>query len=117
MPRRKRTPLLTRALKHLHIGLALIALMLLPVSGPATGGTGTILAEVAHAAQTARAQVVDGLDVLDAEFALSAPVFRDTDRGHAILILASVFSGILAFNFWLIRHLHGVYAPSRRARG
>jgi hypothetical protein len=54
------------------------------------------------------------LDSIDAEFALSAPVYRGTDRGGAILILAFVFSGIVAFNIWLFRHLRCVYAPATR---
>jgi hypothetical protein len=52
--------------------------------------------------------------MVGAKLALSEPVYRGTNRGDAILILALVFSGIAAFNLWFVRHLHCVYAASRQ---
>ena len=57
------------------------------------------------------------LNSIDAEFALSAPVCRGTDRGGAIVILALVIATIVGFNLWLLRHLRCVYAPSLRGTG
>jgi hypothetical protein len=112
MRQRVETKVLKPLLKHLRIGLGAFALVLLPVSVPGSGDGRTVLAEVAHAAEIASSQVVDTLDNIGAEFALSEPVYRGTDRGDAILILALVFSGIIAFNLWLFGHLRCVYAPA-----
>jgi hypothetical protein len=117
MTRRDRTKHPNRLLKHVRIGLGAFALMLIPVSVHGSGGDGTVLAEVAHAAEMASSQVVDTLDSIDTEFALSEPVYRGTDRGVAILILVLVLAGIVAFNLWFFRHLHRVYSPLGRARG
>jgi hypothetical protein len=111
MTERERTKLLTRLLKHLHIGLGAIALVLLAMSVHGSAGGGAVLAEVAHVADMASSEVVHTLDSIDEKFDLSEPVYRGTDRGDAILILAVVFSSIIAFNLWLFRHLHCVYAP------
>jgi hypothetical protein len=116
MTRRDRTKFRTRLLKHLRIGLGVFALMLLPVSVHGLRGAGAVLTEVAHAADMASSDVVDTLDSIGAEFALSEPVYRGTDRGDAILILALVFSVIVAFNLWLLQHLHCVCATSRQCR-
>jgi hypothetical protein len=115
MTRRDPTNFLTRSLKHVRIGLGALALMLIPVSVHASGGADTILSEVANAAEMASSDVVDTLDTIGEEFALSEPVYRGTDRGDAILILASVFSVIVAFNLWLLWHLHRAYAPRSNA--
>jgi hypothetical protein len=53
--------------------------------------------------------------MIDAQFALSEPVYRGTDRGAAILVLALVLSGIVAFNLWLCRHLRCICADSRQS--
>ena len=111
MTERERTKLLTRLLKHVHIGLGVVALMLFAVSAHGSAGGGAVLAEVAHVADMASSEVVHTLDSIDEKFDLSEPVYRGTDRGDAMLILAVVFSSIIAFNFWLLRHLRCVYAP------
>jgi hypothetical protein len=98
MTRRGGTKLLARLLKHCRIGLGACALILLAASVHGSGRAGTVLAEVAHAGEMARSEVVDTLHMIDAQFALSEPVYRGTDRGAAILILALVLSGIVAFN-------------------
>ena len=59
------------------------SLMLIPVSVYGSGNAGTVLAEVAHAAEMASSDVVDTLDSIGAEFALSDPDYRGTDRGDA----------------------------------
>jgi len=65
----------------------------------------------------AKSEIADTLHMIETEFALSESVYRGTDRGDAILILALVFSGIVAFNLWLLRHLRCLYAQSpHRAR-
>jgi hypothetical protein len=115
MTRRDRTKLPNRLLKHVRIGLGAFALMLIPVAVDGSGGDGTVLAEVAHAAEMASSQVVDTLDSIDTEFALSAPVYRGTDRGDALLILSLVFSSIVAFNLWLFRHMRCVCVTSRQS--
>jgi hypothetical protein len=112
MRRREGTKLLNRLL-HVRIALGAFALMALATSLLSSGGAGTVLAEVAHASEMAGSEVADTLRVIDAEFALSAPVYRGTDRGVALLILALVFSGIVAFNLWLFRQVRCVYAPFR----
>jgi hypothetical protein len=117
MRRREGTKLLTRLLKHVRIGLGALALMLFTASVHMPGGAGTILSEVAHASEMAHSEVVDTLHQIDAEFALSEPVYRGTDRGVAILILALVFSGIVAFNLWFFRQVRLVYAPSLQGSG
>jgi hypothetical protein len=117
LTRREGTKLLTRLLKHFCIGLSAFALMALATSVLSPGEAGTIFAEVAHAGQIASSEVVDRFHLIDAEFGLSEPVYRSTDRGDAILMLALVLSGIVTFNLWLFRHLHRVYAPSRQASG
>jgi hypothetical protein len=114
MRRRDGTKARTRLLQHLRIGLGAFALMLIPASVHGAGVAGTIVAEVAHAAEMASTHVVGTLDIIDAEFALSEPVYRGTDRGDAIVILALVFLGMVAFNLWFFRHLRCVYAPSRQ---
>ena len=114
MTRCNGTRLLIRLLKHLRIGLGALGLMLLPASMHGSGDAGTILAEVAHAAEKASSDAVGTLDSLEAEFALSEPLYRGTDRGEAVLILSLVFSGLVAFSLWLFRHLHCVYATSRQ---
>jgi hypothetical protein len=98
------TKLLTRMLKHFLIGLGAFALMLLGASISGMG-SGAGLAEVAQASGMATSEVVNTLHIIDAEFALSEPVYRGTDRGDALLILASAFAGIVAFNLWFFRHL------------
>lgn len=40
-------------------------------------------------------------------------VFRQTDRQMALIILASVFSLLVAFNLAFFRHLRRAYAPRR----
>jgi hypothetical protein len=113
MRRREGTKLLLRLFKRFRIWVAACALMLIAAPVPVSGGAGTILAEVALAGEIVNAEVVDTLHMIDAEFALSEPVYRGTDRGHAILILTLVFSGIVALNFWFFRHLHRVYGALR----
>jgi hypothetical protein len=113
MTRRDGTKLLTRLFKHLRISLGAFALMLVAASVSGQGGV-AVLAEAAHADEKASSHVVGTLDIIDAEFALSEPVYRGTDRGDAILILALVFSGIVTFNLWFFQHLRCVYAPSRQ---
>jgi hypothetical protein len=110
------TKLLTRMLKRFRIGLGAFALMLLGASISGLG-SGAVLAEVAQASGMASSEVVDTLHMIDAEFALSEPVYRGTDRGDALLILASVFAGIVAFNFWFFRHLRCVYTPASQSSG
>jgi hypothetical protein len=106
---------MTRLLKRFSVGLGVVALMLLGASVSGPGGA-AVLAEVTHAGKMASAEVVDTLHMIDAEFALSAPVYRGTDRGDAILILALVFSGGVAFNLWLFRHLSRISSPSWQSR-
>jgi hypothetical protein len=113
MTSRGGTKLLTGLLKHSRIGLGAWALMLFAASVFASGDTGTVLAKVAYAGEMARFGVVDTFHTIDAEFALSEPVYRGTDRGMAMLIVALVLSGILAFNIWFFWHLHRVYAALR----
>jgi hypothetical protein len=115
MTRREGTKRLTRLLRHIRIGLGAFALMALATSVLSCGST--VLTEVAHASEMASSEVVDTLHMIDARFSLSEPVYRSTGRGAAILVLAVVFSGIVAFNLWFLRHLHCIYAPSRQARG
>jgi hypothetical protein len=108
------TKLLTRAPNHFRISVGAFALMLLlaaSVSGP--GGMAA-LAEIVHASEMVNSEVVGKLRMIAAEFALSEPLYRGTNRGDAILILAFAFSGIVAFNFWFFQHLRCVYAPSRQ---
>jgi hypothetical protein len=114
MIRRERRPRLIRLLKDLFTGLSVVTLMLLAASAGAPGGSRSIMAEVAHASEVASSEVVDTLHMIDAELALSEPIYRGTDRGTAILILALVFSSIVVFNLWFFRHLHRVYADPRR---
>jgi hypothetical protein len=97
------TKLVTRMLKHLQVGLGAFALMLLGASVSGLGSV-AILAEVAQARE-----FVDTLHMIDAEFALSEPIYRGTVRGDALLILASAFAGIVAFNLWFFRHLRCVH--------
>jgi hypothetical protein len=99
-----------KLLTRFRIGFIAFALMLLAASVSGPGGV-AVLAEVAYASEMASAEVVDTLHMIDAEFALSEPVYRGTDRGDAFLILALVFSGTVAFNLWFFRHL---IAPSRQ---
>jgi hypothetical protein len=113
MTRRDGTKLLSRLLKRFRIDLGALALMLLAASVSGPGGV-ALLADAAHASEMATSEVVDALHMIDAEFALSEPVYRGTDRGDAILILVLVFSGIIAFNLWFFHHLRCVYAPSRQ---
>jgi hypothetical protein len=115
MTRRDGTKLLTRLLKHCRTGLGACALVLMAASVHGSGSAGTVLAEVAYASEMVSAEVVDTLHMIDAEFALSEPIYRGTDPGDAILILALVVLGIVAFNLWLFRHLRFVYAPSRQS--
>jgi hypothetical protein len=112
--RREGRKLLTRLLKHVRVGLGAFALML--VAAPAHGweSTGTALAEVAHAAQIVSSRIVGTWHSLDAEFGLSEPLYRGTDRGDAMIILALVCASIVAFNLWFLRHLHCAYAPSQQ---
>jgi hypothetical protein len=117
MTQRDGTTLLKSLFKRFSIGLGTMALMLIAASAQVSGGAGTVLAKVAHAGEIASSEVADTLHMIDVQFALSKPLYRETDRGDAILILALVFSGIVAFNIWFFRHLHGVYAPSRQASG
>jgi hypothetical protein len=117
MTRREDTKRLTRLLKDFLIGLSVFALVLLAAAAEGSGGAWSVLAEVANAGEIASSEVIDTLDMIDAQLALSEPVYRDTDRGTAILILALVFSSIVAFNLWFFRHLRRVYAPSRRGGG
>jgi hypothetical protein len=79
MTRRNGTKLRTRLLKHLRIGLSVLALMLIPASVHGAGAAGTVLAEVTHAGEMARSEIVDTLHMIDAQFALSEPVYRGTD--------------------------------------
>jgi hypothetical protein len=109
------TKLLTRMLKHFRLGLGAFALMLL--GGSISGmGSGAGLAEVAQASGMATSEVVNTLHMIDAEFALSEPVYRGTDRGDALLILASAFAGIVAFNLWFFRHLRCVHPLEPKQR-
>jgi hypothetical protein len=110
MTRREETRRLTRLLKDFLIGLGAFALVFLAASGDGSSGAWSILAEVANAGEMASSDVIDTFDMIDAQLALSEPVYRDTDRGTAILILALVFSSIVAFNLWFFRHLRRVYA-------
>jgi hypothetical protein len=103
--------LLARLPKHLRISFGALALMLLPVAVHGSGAAGTVVAMIAHAGETASAEAVGAFNMIDAELALAEPVYRGTDRGDAILILAFAFSGLAAFNLLLFRHLHRVYAP------
>lgn len=105
-----------RTLKDFLIGLGAFALVVL-ASADGSGGPWSMLVEVANAGELARSEVVGALDMIDEEFALSEPVYRGTDRGTAILILALVFSSMVAFNLWFFRHLRRIYAPVRRGRG
>jgi hypothetical protein len=117
MTRREERQRLTRLLKDAFIGLSAAALLLLAASAGGPGGPRSFVAEVAHASEAASSEVVDTLHMIDVELALSEPVYRGTDRGTAILILALVFSSIVAFNLWFFRHLRRVYAGSRRCGG
>jgi hypothetical protein len=115
MTQRGRTKLVNRLLKHVRIALGAIALLLIAASVYCSGGPGWILAQVAHAGEVASSEIVDTLHMLDVEFSLSEPVYRGTDRGVAMVILALVLAVILAFNIWFVRHLRCVYAPSPQA--
>jgi hypothetical protein len=114
MTRREGRQRLTRLLKDSLIGLGAVALVLLAATAGGSGGPRSIIAEVAHASEVASSEVADTLHMIDVELALSEPVYRGTDRGTAMLILAMVFSSIVAFNLWFFRHLRRVYAVSRR---
>jgi hypothetical protein len=114
---RRQEPKQARLLKDFLIGLAVIALVLVAAFADGARGPWSMLAEVAHAAEIASSEVADTMEMIDAELALSEPVYRGTDRGTAILILALVFSSIVAFNLWFFRHLRRVYAPSQRGGG
>jgi hypothetical protein len=99
-------------LKRFRIGLGALALIVMAALVHGSGAAASVLADV----EMASSQIGDTLSNIDAKFDLSEPIFRGTDRGDAMLILALVFSGIIAFNCWLVRHLHCVYAPLRSAR-
>jgi hypothetical protein len=107
------TKLLTRSPNHFRISVGAFALMLLAASVSGPGGM-EALAEIAHASETVNSEVVGKLRMIAAEFALSEPLYRGTNRGDAILILAFAFSGVVAFNFWFFQHLRCVYAASRQ---
>jgi hypothetical protein len=117
MRRREGTKILTRLLNHVRIGLGALALMLVAASVQVPAVAETVLAEVAYAGEMASSEVADTLRMIDTEFALSEPLYRGTDRGVAILILALVFSGIVAFNLWFFRQVRLVYAPSFQGSG
>jgi hypothetical protein len=110
------TKLLTRSPNQFAISVGAFALMLLAASVSGPGGM-AVMAEIAYATEIASSEVVGKLRMIAAEFALSEPVYRGTDRGEAILILASVVSGIVAFNLWLLWHLHRVYTRSLQGSG
>jgi hypothetical protein len=116
MMRREGRKRLTRPLKDLLIGLAVFALVLSAAFADGSGRPGSMLAMVANAGEVMGSEVVDTLEMIDAELALSEPVYRGTDRGTAMMILALVLSSIIAFNLWFFRHLRRVYALSRRGR-
>ena len=116
MVRRENSKCSARLLKRFRIGLGALALMAIAMFVHDSGAAASVLAHVAHASEIASSQIGGTLSIIDAKFDLSEPVFRGTARGDAILILALVFSGIIAFNCWLVRHLHCVYAPLRSAR-
>jgi hypothetical protein len=44
------------------------------------------------------------------------PVYRETGRQTAIVILGLVFSSIVVVNLWFFRHVRRVYVLSRRRR-
>jgi hypothetical protein len=44
------------------------------------------------------------------------PVYRETDRETALVILGLVFSSIVVINLWFFRHVRRVYAIPRRRR-
>jgi hypothetical protein len=44
------------------------------------------------------------------------PVYRDTGRPAAIVILGLVFSSIVVVNLWFYRHLRRAYTSPRRGR-
>ena len=104
---------LPRLLKHCSIGLGPFVLMMIAAFVQSTGAAASVLADVAHVSETAISQIGGTLSIIEEKFALCEPIFRGTDRGDAILILAFVFLGIIAFNCWLVRHLRCVYAPLR----
>jgi len=114
MTRREKKKRPTCLLKDFLIGLGVFALVLFAASADGPGGAWSLLAEVANAGEMTSSDVIDTLDMIDAQLALSEPLYRHTDRGTAILVLALVFSSIVAFNLWFFRHLRRVYAPSWR---
>ena len=117
MTRHQDTKRVTRTLKDFFIGLSVFALVVLAASADGSGGPWSMLAQVANAGEMTRSEVVDTLGMIGQEFALSEPVYRHTERGTAMLILALVFSSIVAFNLWFFRHLRHMYAPSRPGGG
>jgi hypothetical protein len=108
---REGNTILTRLFR---IGLGAFALMLVAAPAHGWGSTGTALGEVAHAAQIVSSHIVGTLESIVAEFGLSEPVYRGTDRGEAIIILTLVCVSIVAFNLWFLRHLHCAYTPSQQ---
>jgi hypothetical protein len=100
-------------LKHFRIAVSALALIVMAALVHGSGAAASVLADVAHAGEMASSQIGDTLSTIDEKFALSEPIYRDTDRGDAMLILALVLSCVVAFNLWLVRHLRCVYAPLR----
>ena len=113
MVRRELTKPLARFLKRYRIAIKAFVLMVLATCAYGWGGDGTALTAVDNVRETASSEVGDASHLIHAKFARSEQVYRGTDRGDAILILALVFSAIVAFNLWLAWHLHSICVPHR----
>ena len=115
MIRGELTKLPARSLKRFRIGISAFVLLVLAKSAYGWGSAGAVLAAIDHVRKMVSSEAGDAMDAIHAKFALSELVYRGTDRGNAILILALVFAGILAFNFWFAWHLLSVYARTAPA--
>jgi hypothetical protein len=115
MTRREAKKGLTRTLRDFFISLGVFALVVVVTSADGSGSPWSVLAEPANIAQMMSSDVDGAWSRIDLVPDHSQSVYRGTNRGTAMLILALVFSSIVAFNLWFFRHLRRVYASSRRS--